>query len=68
MLVLSRKVNQEILIGDGIKVVVLAVRGRKVTLGFEAPTNTPIQRTELLSKEVPSSEVPDETAEGLKSP
>jgi len=47
MLVLSRKPNQSIHIGDDIVVVVLDVRGNRVCLGIEAPANVGIRRGEL---------------------
>jgi carbon storage regulator len=48
MLVLSRRVGEEILIGDNIRVMVVVVRGHTVRLGIEAPTSVPITRLELL--------------------
>ncbi|MGE3315970.1 MAG: carbon storage regulator [Planctomycetaceae bacterium] len=45
MLVLSRKSDEEILIGD-VVVKVLRVRGRVVQIGIDAPRNIPIQRRE----------------------
>jgi len=47
MLVLSRKVGEEIVIADNIRVTVVAIRGNQVRLGFSAPDNIPIQRAEL---------------------
>lgn len=47
MLVLSRKSNQTIHIGDDITVVVLDVRGNRVCLGIEAPAVVAIRRGEL---------------------
>jgi carbon storage regulator CsrA len=47
MLVLSRKVNQEILIGDGISITIIAIRGKQVRVGIKAPPNVPIRRDEL---------------------
>ena len=47
MLVLSRGKNEAIMIGDGIKIVVLDIRGDKVRLGFEAPRDVPIHRREI---------------------
>lgn len=44
MLVLTRKVNERIIIGDGVEVVVLSVRGNRVTLGVAAPAETSIRR------------------------
>ncbi|HEV2075170.1 MAG TPA: carbon storage regulator CsrA [Thermoleophilaceae bacterium] len=47
MLVLTRKSNQSIMIGDEIEVSVLAVSGDKVRLGIEAPKAVPVFRTEV---------------------
>jgi carbon storage regulator len=47
MLILSRKVGEKIVIGDGIIVVVSRVSGDRVTLGFEAPPEVRILRGEL---------------------
>jgi carbon storage regulator len=47
MLVLSRKIGEEIIIGDNIRVMVVAVRGNQVRLGFSAPGEVNIHRAEL---------------------
>ncbi|MFO1066312.1 MAG: carbon storage regulator CsrA [Pirellulales bacterium] len=47
MLVLSRKENQRIVIGDDIKIVVVSVKGDKVRLGIDAPENIPVHRQEV---------------------
>lgn len=47
MLVLSRKQNQEIIIGDDIKITVLKVRGNLVRIGIEAPKEVRVVRGEL---------------------
>ena len=47
MLVLSRKVKEEILIGEDIKVTLIRVRGNTVRIGIEAPRETRIRRAEL---------------------
>ena len=47
MLVLTRKVSQSIIIGDGIEVVVLEVRGEQVRLGIKAPKNVTVHRKEI---------------------
>ena len=47
MLVLSRKKNERILIGDDIVITVIEIRGDKVRLGFEAPDGTPVHRQEV---------------------
>ena len=47
MLVLSRNVGTSVKIDGGIKVYVLRVQGNQVSLGFEAPDDVTILRTEL---------------------
>lgn len=47
MLVLSRKKNQQIMIGESVKLIVIAVHGERVKLGFIAPNNVPIYREEV---------------------
>ncbi len=47
MLVLSREIDQSIMIGDDIEIVVLAVRGSKVRLGINAPKHVPVHRKEI---------------------
>lgn len=54
MLVLSRKVQEEIVIGDAIRVVVLKVEGNRVRLGIEAPEGVKLLRGELVSAEAPA--------------
>ena len=49
MLVLSRKSNEFIRIGDNIMLRVLAIKGSVVRLGIEAPTDVSILRGELLA-------------------
>jgi carbon storage regulator len=47
MLVLSRKCGESIVIGNGITVTVVDVRGDRVRLGFNAPAEVPIHRKEV---------------------
>lgn len=47
MLVLSRKIGEKILIGDGIAITILSVNGRHVRVGVEAPREVPVLRSEL---------------------
>ena len=47
MLVLSRKKNEQIVIGDGIVITIVEVRGDKVRLGIEAPAHIPVHRREV---------------------
>jgi carbon storage regulator len=50
MLVLSRKPGEEVVIGDNIRLTVVAIRGNQVRLGFTAPAEVSIQREELRAK------------------
>ena len=50
MLVLSRKLGESIVIGNGITVTVIDVHGERVRLGFTAPADVPIHREELQRK------------------
>ena len=47
MLVLTRKSNQSIMIGDEIEVSVLSVLGEKVRVGIQAPRDIPVYRKEV---------------------
>jgi carbon storage regulator len=47
MLVLTRKSNQSIMIGDEIEVSVLSVMGEKVRIGIQAPQEVPVFRKEI---------------------
>jgi carbon storage regulator len=47
MLVLTRKGNQSIMIGDDIEVTVLAIMGEKVRIGIDAPRSVPVFRKEV---------------------
>ena len=47
MLVLTRKLGEEILIGDDIKLIVSRIAGNRVTIGIKAPGDVTILRGEL---------------------
>ena len=47
MLVLSRKLSEEIVVGDNIVLKVIEIRGDKVRIGIEAPRDTPVHRREV---------------------
>ena len=47
MLVLSRKKDEKIVIGDNITVMVIEIRGDKVRLGIEAPKEITVHRQEV---------------------
>ncbi len=47
MLVLSRKKDEKIIIGDSISIMVVDIRGEKVRLGIDAPRDVPVHRQEV---------------------
>lgn len=47
MLVLTRHLQETIVIGDDIRVTVVEIRGDKVRLGIECPANVPVHREEI---------------------
>lgn len=47
MLVLSRKLGEEIVIGDGIRVIVTAIERNKVRIGVVAPPDVRVDREEV---------------------
>lgn len=54
MLVLTRKPLETVLIGDAIRVTLLAIRGNHIRLGIEAPGDVKIVRAELCRQVEPS--------------
>lgn len=57
MLVLTRKPEEKIVIGEDQKIVItiLKIQGDKVSVGIKAPDKIPIYREELLKKEIEQS-------------
>lgn len=49
MLVLTRKVGEQVLIGEDIVVTVLDVKGDSIKIGFDAPRGIKIQRAEMIA-------------------
>ncbi len=62
MLVLSRKINQSIMIGDNVRIVVVAVDRDQVKLGIEAPREVPVHRSEIYEEIQRSNRVAAEAA------
>jgi carbon storage regulator len=50
MLVLTRRIREEIVIAKNIRVTVVAVNGQRVRLGITAPPSVPVARSELLER------------------
>lgn len=47
MLVLARKINESIMIGDDIEIVIIDIKGDQVKLGIKAPRSVAIHRKEI---------------------
>jgi len=50
LLVLTRKLNQSIIIGDDVEVIVIEVRGEQVRLGIKAPKSVAVHRKEVFDQ------------------
>lgn len=51
MLVLTRHAGEEIVIGNDIRVAVVAIKGNKVRIGITAPSVVDVCRSELLDRD-----------------
>ncbi|MGQ9841922.1 MAG: carbon storage regulator CsrA [Spirochaetota bacterium] len=47
MLVLARKINESIMIGDDIEIVIIDIKGDQVKLGIKAPKSVAVHRKEI---------------------
>ena len=50
MLILTRRVNETLNIGDDIQVTVLGVKGNQVRIGIDAPRDVPVHRGEIYQR------------------
>ncbi|WP_272540105.1 MULTISPECIES: carbon storage regulator CsrA [Providencia] len=50
MLILTRRVSEEIMIGDDIKIKILGVKGNQVRIGVAAPENVSVHREEIYQR------------------
>jgi len=66
MLVLSRRVGEEIVIGDNIRVVLVGTRGNAVRLGVIAPRSVPVDRREIAERRGEGVEGPPASNVGPK--
>lgn len=59
MLVLTRKPDQSIMVGDEIEITVLEVRGEQVRLGIRAPRNVAVHRKEVFEQIQQGNRIPE---------
>ena len=50
MLILTRRVNETLMIGDDVSITVLEIRGNQVRLGVKAPKSISVHREEVYQK------------------
>jgi len=50
MLILTRRLNEVIMIGDDVEIAVLGIKGNQVRLGIEAPKEVPVHREEVYNR------------------
>lgn len=66
MLVLTRKVNETIQLGDDISITVVGIDADRVRIGIDAPRSLRIFRKELLAETVSINKEAAEAASGLR--
>lgn len=60
MLVLTREINESIIVNDNIKITLIDIRGGKARIGIEAPKEIPVHREEVhlaIQRESPNGQV-----------
>ena len=55
MLVLSRKANEKIMIGENIVITIVKIERNQVRIGIQAPGSVPVYREEILPANIAAS-------------
>ena len=50
MLILTRRLGETLMIGDGVTVTVLGIKGNQVRIGVNAPRDVPVHREEIFER------------------
>ena len=50
MLILTRRADESLMIGDDIKITVLGIKGNQVRIGIDAPKDVPVHREEIYQR------------------
>ncbi len=58
MLILTRRINETLNIGDDIQVTVLGIKGNQVRIGINAPRDVPVHREEIYQKIIEEDDAP----------
>lgn len=65
MLLLTRRINEKLKIGDDIEIIIMGIKGNQVRLGINAPKKVPVHREEIYVK-IQEEKEQKEKQEGMK--
>ena len=68
MLVLSRKIGEQVIIADTIEITVVEIRGNRIRLGVNAPPDVRVCRAEVLRRDQEFSDSPSYVCRAVPSP
>ena len=67
MLVLTRKIDEQIKIGDDITITIIKLRNNQIRIGIEAPRDVRVLRGELEARKPAASDIRNDVVDGLMS-